>query len=68
MGNVRVLVMNFQIIFKGGWNTSFCVIIWLVFVGVFGKQYGLVLIITSMIKPEILGHVVHFVFVRSSSS
>jgi len=34
---------------------------------VFGKQYGLVLIITSRTKPMILGHVVHFVCVRSSS-
>ena len=34
----------------------------------FGKQYGLVLIITNRTKPEILGHIVHFVFVRSSSS
>lgn len=29
------------------------------FTGVFGKQYGLVLIITSRIKPEIIEHVVH---------
>jgi hypothetical protein len=29
-----------------------------VFIGVFGKQEELVLLITSMIKPEILGHVV----------
>jgi len=28
------------------------------FSGVFGKE-GLVLVITSRIKPEILGHVVH---------
>jgi len=35
---------------------------------VFGKQYRLVLIMTSRTKPEILGHVVHFVFVRSLSS
>jgi hypothetical protein len=28
------------------------------FIGVFGKQEGLVLVITSMIKQEILGHVV----------
>jgi len=28
------------------------------FTGVFGKQEGMVLIITSRIKPEILGHVV----------
>ena len=29
------------------------------FTGVFGKQYQLVLIITSRTKPKILGHVVH---------
>jgi len=29
------------------------------FTGVFGKQEGMVLIITSRTKPEILGHVVH---------
>jgi len=30
------------------------------FTGVFGKQEGLVFVITSRIKPEILGHVVQF--------
>jgi len=30
-----------------------------VFTGVFGKQYGLNFVITSRVKPEILGHVVH---------
>ena len=39
-----------------------------VFTGVFGKQYRLVLIITSRTKPKIVGHVVHFVCVRSSGS
>jgi len=29
------------------------------FTSVFGKQYELILIITSRTKPEILGHVVH---------
>jgi len=42
------------------------------FIGVFGEQEGLVLVITSRIKPEILRHVVHFVFKnlgkRSSNS
>jgi len=40
--------------------------------GVFGEQEGLVLVITSRIKPEILGHAMHIVFKkvskRSSSS
>jgi len=31
----------------------------ILFTCVFGKQYGMVLIITSRIKLEILGHVVH---------
>jgi len=30
------------------------------FTGVFGKQEGLILVITSKIKLEILGHVVHW--------
>jgi len=34
-------------------------IIVVLFTVVFDKQYGLILIITSMTKPEILGHVVH---------
>ena len=33
-----------------------------VFTGVFSKQEGLLLVITSRIKPKILGHVVHIVF------
>ena len=36
------------------------------FTGAYGKQYELVLIITSRTKLEILGHVVHFVCVCSS--
>ena len=32
----------------------------LLFTGVFGKQERLVLVITSRIKPEILGHVVNW--------
>lgn len=32
------------------------------FTGVFGKLRWMVLVITSRIKPEILGYVVHFVF------
>jgi len=36
--------------------------------GVFGEQEGLVLVITSRIKPEILEHVVHVVFKKVSKS
>jgi len=39
-----------------------------VFAGVFGKQISTVLIITRRTKLEILGHVVHFVVMRSWSS
>jgi len=35
--------------------------IFLVLTGVLGKQEGLVLVITSRIKPEILGHVEHWI-------
>jgi len=42
------------------------------FIGVFGEQEGLILVITRRIKTEILGHVVHIVFKnvskRSSNS
>jgi hypothetical protein len=34
------------------------------FTDVFGKQDGLVLIITSRTKPEILGHVVQSFFIK----
>jgi len=37
----------------------------IVFTDVFGKQYGLVLFITSRIKPQILGHVVHLFFKKN---
>jgi hypothetical protein len=43
-----------------------CVAYALLFTGVFGEREGLVLVITSRIKPEIMGHVVQSFFQKNS--